>query len=367
MDSVGINDVSFMAEKETSQKPDHSPSKCSSVKQKSAEKQLIEYPGGQSLRMKGIGSWLLQFLETDLFQNFSSKRVIHADDLTTVLDHLKSRMLKKNVASSSADHICSTTRAALLGSTLSTSVSVQTAILSALKNSLRQILLPMEEIDLISRISAARARKSPYVIVFIGVNGVGKSTSLSKVANWLLTHDVSLLVSACDTFRAGAVEQLRTHCNRLGVPLYERGYQKDPAVIAQEAVMQAKRQGLDVVLIDTAGRMQDNEPLMRALSKLIDINSPDLVLFVGEALVGNDAVDQLEKFNTALVDFNRKGRTRLIDGIFISKFDTIDDKVGAALSMVHTSGAPILFVGCGQTYKDLRVPNIDNLIDSLLS
>ena len=196
---------------------------------------------------------------------------------------------------------------------------------------------------------------------------MGKSTSLSKVAAWLRSNNLSVLVSACDTFRAGAVEQLRTHCYRLGVPLYERGYEKDPASIARDAIAQAKRQGIDVVLVDTAGRMQDNEPLMRSLSKLIDTNSPSLVLFVGEALVGNDGVDQLLKFNQSLADFSTRGKKQVIDGIIVSKFDMIDDKVGAVLSMVHASRAPILFVGSGQTYRDLQIPNLEHLIDSLLS
>jgi len=363
--SVRVN--SAATEKRSSQKFDRSPAKFAHMQHNRNDTQLGECSGDPSASLNGNGSWLARFSRTTSFQNFTGRRSLRDDDLTNVLAHLKAGMLRKNVASSSADLVCNMTRATLLGSTISATETMQSALRNAVRRSLRRILMPVEEIDLISRISTARAIKKPYVIVFIGVNGVGKSTSLSKVANWLLANNVSVLVSACDTFRAGAVEQLRTHCQRLEVPLYERGYQKDPAVIAQEAVTQAKRQGLDVVLIDTAGRMQDNEPLMRALSKLIDINSPDLVLFVGEALVGNEAVDQLEKFNAALQDFDRKGRKRLIDAILISKFDTIDDKVGAALSMVHASGAPILFVGCGQTYQDLCVPNVENLIESLLS
>jgi signal recognition particle receptor subunit alpha len=156
------------------------------------------------------------------------------------------------------------------------------------------------------------------------------------------------------------------------VPLYERGYEKDPAKVAFEAVKQAERDGRHVVLVDTAGRMQDNEPLMRALSHLIAVNEPQLVLFVGEALVGNDAVDQLTKFNRALLDLapsdpqvaRRAGRG--IDGIVLTKFDTIDDKVGAALSMVYSSGAPIMFVGCGQTYVDLKKLNVKSVVNSLL-
>ena len=143
-------------------------------------------------------------------------------------------------------------------------------------------------------------------------------------------------------FRAGAVEQLKTHGKRLNniypsqnqpdkkpvVEIYDKGYGKDAAGIAMEAISSAKTNHYDVVLIDTAGRMQDNEPLMRSLSKLISVNAPDLVLFVGEALVGNEAVDQLVKFNKALADHSSQSQPHLIDGIVLTKFDTIDDKVG---------------------------------------
>jgi signal recognition particle receptor subunit alpha len=118
---------------------------------------------------------------------------------------------------------------------------------------------------------------------------------------------------------------------------------------------------------------------MRALSNLIAVNQPDLVLFVGEALVGNDAVDQLVKFNRSLADLAppagpstgvsagpRAGRQQIIDGIVLTKFDTIDDKVGAALSMVYASGAPVMFVGCGQTYVDLKRLNVRSVVASLL-
>uniref|UniRef100_A0A6N2M5B4 SRP54-type proteins GTP-binding domain-containing protein n=1 Tax=Salix viminalis TaxID=40686 RepID=A0A6N2M5B4_SALVM len=123
---------------------------------------------------------------------------------------------------------------------------------------------------------------------------------------------------------------------------------------------------LKLFFVDTAGRMQDNEPLMRALSKLIYLNNPDLVLFVGEALVGNDAVDQLSKFNQKLADLSASPNPRLIDGILLTKFDTIDDKVGAALSMVYISGSPVMFVGCGQSYTDLKKLNVKAIVKTLL-
>jgi len=137
--------------------------------------------------------------------------------------------------------------------------------------------------------------------------------------------------------------------------------------VAKQAIEEAARSRSDVVLVDIAGRMQDNEPLMRALSKLIAVNSPDLVLFVGEALVGNNAVDQLTQFNQKLADLSAvPAKKRLIDGILLSKFDTVDDKVGAALSMVYVSGAPVMFVGCGQSYTDLKKLNVKSIVKTLL-
>merc|ERR1712224_1146049 len=129
------------------------------------------------------------------------------------------------------------------------------------------------------------------------------------------------------------------------------GYAKNPAAVATAALRDAKKTGADVVLIDTAGRMQNNRPLMQALAKLINDSKPDLVLFVGEALVGNDGIDQLQLFNQAFIDY---GSSRPIDGIVLTKFDTIDNKVGAALSMVYLTSQPIVFVGTGQKYTHLN-------------
>merc|ERR1712137_660813 len=149
------------------------------------------------------------------------------------------------------------------------------------------------------------------------------------------------------------------------VPLFEQGYGKDASHIAAAAIRKAQQDGMNVVLVDTAGRMQDNEPLMKALSSLVHYNNPDLVLFVGEALVGNDGVHQLQNFNRSLELLSTK-TTTIIDGVMLTKFDTIDDKVGAAVSMVYSTGIPIIFVGVGQHYQDIKKLNVGVIVKALM-
>ncbi|KAL5066188.1 hypothetical protein RYX36_027925 [Vicia faba] len=303
---------------------------------------------------------------SSMFQSIAGKANLEKSDLEPALKALKDRLMTKNVAEEIAEKLCESVAASLEGKKLASFTRISSTVHTAMEEALVRILTPRRSIDILRDVHAAKEQRKPYVVVFVGVNGVGKSTNLAKVAYWLQQHNVNVMMAACDTFRSGAVEQLRTHARRLQIPIFEKGYEKDPAVVAKEAIQEASRNGSDVVLVDTAGRMQDNEPLMRALSKLIYLNNPDLVLFVGEALVGNDAVDQLSKFNQKLADLATSPTPRLIDGILLTKFDTIDDKVGAALSMVYISGAPVMFVGCGQSYTDLKKLNVKSIVKTLL-
>ena len=301
-----------------------------------------------------------------------STRPLTKEDLAPVLASMKDHLMKKNVARDIAERVCDGVGKSLEGSKVGGFKSIKTQVRNALEESITRILTPKTSTDILHQIrqkkllaTSGDAKTDPYTLTFVGVNGVGKSTNLSKVAFWLLQNDFKVLIAACDTFRSGAVEQLRVHVRNLGmlvnstrsldkqrkIELFEKGYGKDAAAIAKDAIQFAKENGFDVVLIDTAGRMQDNEPLMRALAKLVATNSPDKIVFVGEALVGNEAVDQLTKFDRALKDFSGKnggGGGRGLDGMLITKWDTVDDKVGAALSMTFVTGQPILFVGCGQ-------------------
>ncbi|RDX70454.1 Signal recognition particle receptor subunit alpha, partial [Mucuna pruriens] len=303
---------------------------------------------------------------SSMFQSIAGKANLDKSDLEPTLKALKDRLMTKNVAEEIAEKLCESVAASLEGKKLASFTRISSTVHAAMEEALVRILTPRRSIDILRDVHAAKEQRKPYVVVFVGVNGVGKSTNLAKVAYWLLQHNISVMMAACDTFRSGAVEQLRTHARRLQIPIFEKGYEKDPAIVAKEAIQEASRNGSDVVLVDTAGRMQDNEPLMRALSKLVYLNNPDLILFVGEALVGNDAVDQLSKFNQKLADLSTSPTTRLIDGILLTKFDTIDDKVGAALSMVYVSGAPVMFVGCGQSYTDLKKLNVKSIAKTLL-
>ncbi|KAJ7093211.1 signal recognition particle binding protein [Mycena epipterygia] len=325
-----------------------------------------------------------------LFSRLTGSKVLTEQDLKPVLDGMKQHLMKKNVAMEIADKVCEGVGESLVGKKVGGFQTTNAAVRLALSTSLTRILTPKTSTDLLLSIRtklssplASTQQRMPYSITFVGVNGVGKSTNLSKVCFWLIQNGLRVLIAACDTFRSGAVEQLRVHVRNLSmlgvngatdskgrVELFERGYGKDAAGIAREAIAFAKDNDFDVVLIDTAGRMQDNEPLMRALAKLVAVNTPDKIIFVGEALVGNEAVDQLTKFDRALRDFSSAsgaGKGRGIDGMLVTKWDTVDDKVGAALSMTYVTGQPIIFVGCGQTYTDLRQLRVGNVVQAILS
>ncbi|GBP50332.1 Signal recognition particle receptor subunit alpha homolog [Eumeta japonica] len=313
-----------------------------------------------------------------LFKGLVGSKALSEETMRPVLDKLRDHLIMKNVAADIANKLCDSVATRLQGKVLGTFDSVAKTIKSTLTESLVQILSPKRRVDILRDCLQAKQEGRPYVMAFCGVNGVGKSTNLAKICFWLIENNLSVLIAACDTFRAGAVEQLRTHTrhlnalhppekhNRTMVQLYEKGYGKDAAGIAMEAIRYAVDTKVDVVLIDTAGRMQDNEPLMRALAKLIKVNEPDMVLFVGEALVGNEAVDQLVKFNQALADHSSTVNPHTIDGIVLTKFDTIDDKVGAAISMTYITGQPIVFVGTGQTYTDLKALNANAVVHALM-
>jgi signal recognition particle receptor subunit alpha len=238
-----------------------------------------------------------------------------------------------------------------------------------MEKALRKILTPTTPLDFLREIQAVQGKR-PYVISIVGVNGVGKSTNLSKICYFLLQNRYKVLIAAGDTFRSGAVEQLRVHVRNLQeltkrqdaghVDIYERGYAKDPAVVARDAVSYAKTSGFDVVLIDTAGRRHNDKRLMSSLENFAKLAQPDKILMVGEALVGSDSVQQARNFDAAF------GAGRRLDGFIVSKCDTVGDMVGTLVSLVHATGIPVLFVGTGQHYSDLRTMRVETFVQLLM-
>ncbi|KNG90146.1 signal sequence receptor alpha subunit [Aspergillus nomiae NRRL 13137] len=310
-----------------------------------------------------------------LFRNIVGGKVLTESDLEKPLKAMEDHLLKKNVAREAAVRLCDGVQRELIGKKTGNFQSVDAALRQAMESSLRKILTPTSSLDLLREIDTVTSPTSkqqsprPYVISIVGVNGVGKSTNLGKICYFLLQNNYRVLIAACDTFRSGAVEQLRVHARNLKelsvresvgqVELYEKGYGKDAANVAKDAVEYGAANKFDVVLIDTAGRRHNDQRLMSSLEKFGKFAKPDKIFMVGEALVGTDSVMQARNFNQAF------GTGRNLDGFIISKCDTVGDMVGTLVSMVHATGIPIVFLGVGQHYGDLRglsVPWAVNLL-----
>ncbi|KAL6721849.1 hypothetical protein ACLMJK_000954 [Lecanora helva] len=312
-----------------------------------------------------------------LFRNVIGGKVLTREDLAKPMRGMEEHLLNKNVAREAAVRLCEGVERELIGVKTGSFESVEKTIRTSMESSLRKILTPTTSLDILHSIntitkpSKTNPTRRPYIISIVGVNGVGKSTNLSKLAFFLLQNNFSLLIAACDTFRSGAVEQLRVHARNLKelsqrenlgrIDLYEKGYGKDAANIAKDAVSYAAAQNFDVVLIDTAGRRHNDTRLMSNLEKFGQFANPDKILMVGEALVGSDSVSQARNFNAAF------GPKRGLDGFIISKCDTVGDMVGSLVSMVHATGIPVVFLGVGQHYGDLRTLNVSWAVNRLMS
>ncbi|RKF61052.1 Signal recognition particle receptor subunit alpha-like protein [Erysiphe neolycopersici] len=324
-----------------------------------------------------------------LFRNFIGGKILTREDLEKTLKVMEDHLLKKNVAREAVVRLCEGVERELVGTKTGSFESqlnykinfgVSAKILqirSAMESSLTKILTPTSCLDLLREIEAVTSpsgssfqERRPFIISIVGVNGVGKSTSLSKICYFLLKNKLKVLIVACDTFRSGAVEQLAVHVRNLQeltdregghVQLYQKGYGKDAANVARDAVNFAGQNDFDVVLIDTAGRRHNDKRLMSSLEKFAKFANPDKILMVGEALVGTDSVAQARNFNTSF------GKGRMLDGFIISKCDTVGDMVGTLVSMVHATNVPVLFVGVGQHYSDLRNLSVCWAVEKLLS
>jgi len=219
-----------------------------------------------------------------------------------------------------------------------------------LKERFKELLL--EPFDLIERIR--EKKNGPFVMVFFGINGTGKTTTIAKVANLLKKEGISVVLAASDTFRAASIEQLEKHANALNLKMIKHEYGSDPAAVAFDAIAHAKSRSIDVVLIDTAGRMHTKADLMKEMEKIVRVSKPDLKIFIGESIVGNDMVEQAGKFNENIG----------IDASILTKAD-VDEKGGAMISIGSVTGKPIIYLGVGQTYDDLEKFSPEKMIKSI--
>ncbi len=279
----------------------------------------------------------------DGFVHRVTHKAITEKNLDAAFSDLQMALLANDVALEAAEKISDHVKAVLEGETISRLQSKKETIREALIEAILTALTPKEPIDLFQLLEQRKQAGDPLIIMFLGVNGTGKTTTIAKMTHMFQKRGYSVVLACADTFRAGSSEQIQTHANRLKVRVITRPYGSDPASVAFDAINHARARHINIVLIDTAGRMQTDKNLMAELAKIHRVAEPDLVIFVGDALAGNDAIEQAKKFN------NEIG----IDAAILTKVDA-DAKGGAALSIAIATGKPILFVGVGQAYPDLE-------------
>lgn len=270
------------------------------------------------------------------------ERELKEKDIDDVLFELEISLLESDVASEVIDSIKADLKKDLVGARVEKS-KISDAIKSSLISSISSLFDSAGRVDLLDMISRKKASGEPFLILFVGINGTGKTTTLAKVAHMLQQSKYSVVVAASDTFRAGAIEQLKEHTKRLNLKLVAQNYNSDPAAVARDAVLYAKAHRTDCVLIDTAGRMQTSKNLMEQIAKITKVVNPDVKIFVGDSLAGNDTVNQAREFYE---------HTRF-DAAILTKADA-DARGGAALSIAKVTSTPILYVGVGQEYADIR-------------
>jgi len=282
---------------------------------------------------KGLSSAVNKIVVTEL----------KAEKLRPILEEFRLNLIENDVAVPVAYYITDELEKRLDGVQMKRLGDRKELVKDTLHEVLMEILTTKEEINLLENIEQKRQTKEPYTILFVGINGTGKTTSIAKVAQFLMKNGYSVVLSGSDTYRAGSIEQLEEHAKRLGVRMIKHKYGADPAAVAYDAISHAQSRGVNVVLIDTAGRIQTDRNLMSELSKIKRVVNPDLTVLVVDALIGNDAVMQAEEFHKSVS----------IDGTILTKVDA-DVKGGASLSVAHVTGKPIIFIGVGQNYEDLE-------------
>lgn len=260
-------------------------------------------------------------------------------------------LIENNVALEAIDFLKAELKKDLVGMEIKKG-RVEPEIRKNLEKSISSLLV--EPFDLVEKVKEKISKEKPYVIVFFGINGSGKTTTIARLCYLLQHKDLSCVLAASDTFRAGAEEQLQKWANELKVKMVKHKYGADPAAVAFDGVQMAKARGIDVVLVDTAGRMHTKADLMNEMKKIVRVAKPDLKLFVGEAIAGNDAIEQVRAFDEAIG----------IDAIILTKAD-VDERGGATISASYVTKKPILYLGIGQKLTDLEPFDGKKIIENI--
>lgn len=268
---------------------------------------------------------------------------LKSENLRPILSDFKISLAENDVAFPVADRICDEMEKRLDGVQVKRLEDRKKIVEDNLRDVLLEVMLTNNRIEFLKVIKEKRKTGEPFVIVFVGINGTGKTTTIAKVARFLNKNGYTVVLACSDTYRAGSIEQLEEHARRLGVKMIKHKYGSDPAAVAYDTISHAKAHGIDVVLIDTAGRMQTNRDLMNELEKVKRIVKPDLTVLTVDSLTGNDAVMQAEEFHKSVG----------MDATILTKVDA-DIKGGSALSVTFVTKKPILFIGVGQAYDDLE-------------
>jgi fused signal recognition particle receptor len=280
---------------------------------------------------------------------------LKTESLRPVLSEFKTTLMENDVAVPVAERICDEMEKRLDGIQVRRLEDRRKIVEKNLREVLLETMVMNDKIDLLNAVEEKRKKGNPFLIVFVGINGTGKTTSIAKVARFFMKKGYSVVLACSDTYRAGSIEQLEEHSKRLGVRMIKHKYGADPAAVAYDTVSHARAHGINVVLIDTAGRMQTNKNLMNELAKVKRVVDPDMTVLTVDSLTGNDAVMQAEEFHKSVG----------IDATILTKADA-DVKGGSALSVTYVTKKPILFIGTGQKYDDLEEFNPEKFMQLIL-
>ena len=287
--------------------------------------------------------------------SFIREKTISESDVDDILWELELSLLESDVAIDVANVVVESVREDLIGKKVKRSQDIENYTYEALQNAVSKII-DIKGKSMTKMIEEKKSTGEPLVVMFVGINGTGKTTTIAKIANFYMKKGYTPVVAASDTFRAGAIEQITHHTDNLDIKIIKHQKGSDPAAVAFDAVEHAKAKNKELVLIDTAGRMQTNTNLMDEMKKIKRVAKPDIVVFVGDALTGNDAVEQATKFNDTID----------IDGVILTKADA-DSKGGSSLSIGYVIGKPIMFLGVGQGYDDIKEYDADWMLEQIFS